>query len=51
MMLRDFLNKLDEENKLIRINKEVSNLYEISNIIYSNNENTTGSETNFFTSS
>lgn len=39
MMLRDFLNKLDKENKLIRINKEVSNVYEISNIIYSNDEN------------
>jgi len=38
MMLRDFLNKLEKNNKLIRINKEVSNEFEIANIIYSNDE-------------
>ena len=38
MMLRDFLNKLEKENKLIRINKEVSHDFEIANIIYSNDE-------------
>jgi UbiD family decarboxylase len=38
MMLRDFLNKLEKENKLIRISKEVSHDFEIANIIYSNDE-------------
>jgi UbiD family decarboxylase len=38
MILRDFLDKLENENKLIRISKEVSHNYEIANIIYSNDE-------------
>jgi len=36
--LRNFLLKLENEDKLIRIKKEVSIKYEIANIIYSNNE-------------
>ena len=39
MNLRNFLNKLEKENKLTRIKKEVSHNFEIANIIYSNNEN------------
>ena len=35
MKLRDFLFKLDQENELVRIKKEVSVNYEIANIIYS----------------
>ncbi|UCH72320.1 MAG: UbiD family decarboxylase [Thermoplasmatales archaeon] len=38
MNLRDFLTKLEKEKKLVRIKKEVSVEYEISNIIYSLNE-------------
>lgn len=38
MMLRDFLDRLEKENKLTRINKEVSHNFEIANIIYSNDE-------------
>ena len=38
MNLRNFLLKLENEDKLIRIKKEVSIKYEIANIIYSNNE-------------
>jgi UbiD family decarboxylase len=38
MILRDFLNKLEDEGKLIRIKKQVSHKYEIANIIYSHNE-------------
>ena len=39
MNLRNFLNKLEKEKKLTRIEKEVSHNFEIANIIYSNNEN------------
>jgi UbiD family decarboxylase len=38
MNLRNFLAKLEKENKLARIKKEVSTKYEIANIIYSLNE-------------
>ncbi len=38
MFLRDFLSKLEKDNELIHIKKEVSINYEISNIIYSLNE-------------
>ncbi len=38
MFLRDFLAKLEKDNELIHIKKEVSIDYEISNIIYSLNE-------------
>ncbi|MCX6667464.1 MAG: UbiD family decarboxylase [Euryarchaeota archaeon] len=38
MNLRDFLAKLEKENKLVRIKKEVSAQYEIANIIYSLDE-------------
>ena len=38
MMLRDFLTKLEKEDKLTRIKKEVSHDFEIANIIYSNDE-------------
>ena len=38
MNLRDFLTKLEKEDKLIRIKKEVSVNYEIADIIYSLNE-------------
>jgi 2,5-furandicarboxylate decarboxylase 1 len=38
MNLRNFLAKLEKENKLIRIKKEVSIKYEIANIIYSLDE-------------
>ena len=38
MLLRDFLLRLDKDNELIHIKKEVSINYEISNIIYSLNE-------------
>jgi len=38
MMLRDFLDKLEYEGKLIRIKKEVSHEYEIANIMYSLDE-------------
>ena len=38
MMLREFLNKLEKEDKLLRIKKAVSHHYEIANIIYSNDE-------------
>ncbi len=38
MFLRDFLSKLEKDNELIHIKKEVSIDYEISNIIYSLNE-------------
>lgn len=38
MNLRDFLKKLEEEKKLMRIKKEVSHKYEVANIIYSLNE-------------
>ena len=38
MKLRNFLSKLEDEGKLIRIKKEVSVNYEIANIIYSLNE-------------
>ena len=38
MYLRDFLSQLEEENKLIHIDKEVSIKNEIANIIYSLNE-------------
>jgi UbiD family decarboxylase len=35
MNLRNFLTKLEKEGKLVRIKKEVSTEFEISNIIYS----------------
>jgi len=35
MYLRDFLSKLEQENNLVRIKKEVSVKYEIANVIYS----------------
>lgn len=35
MSLRDFINKLERENKLIKINKEVSTDFEIANILAS----------------
>jgi len=35
MYLRDFLSKLEQENNLVRIKKEVSAKYEIANVIYS----------------
>jgi len=38
MNLRDFLVKLEEEKKLIRIKKEVSVKHEIANVMYSLNE-------------
>ena len=38
MLLRPFLTKLEKEGKLVRIKKEVSVKYEISNIMYSLNE-------------
>ena len=38
MNLRDFLSKLEKENKLVRIKKEVSVKYEVANIIYSLDE-------------
>lgn len=38
MELRKFLNKLENESKLIRVDKEVSNEFEIANIMYSLNE-------------
>ena len=38
MNLRDFLLKLEKENKLVRIKKEVSVTYEIANIMYSLDE-------------
>ena len=38
MYLRDFLSKLEQENNLIRIKKEVSAKYEIANVIYSLDE-------------
>jgi len=38
MMLRDFLDKLENEDKLVRIKKEVSHEYEIANIMYSLDE-------------
>ena len=38
MNLRDFLSKLEKENKLVRIKKEVSIKYEVANIIYSLDE-------------
>lgn len=38
MNLRSFLNKLEKEDKLVRIKKEVSVEYEIANIIYSLDE-------------
>ena len=38
MELRKFLNKLENESKLIRIDKEVSHKFEIANIMYSLNE-------------
>jgi len=38
MNLRSFLAKLEKEDKLVRIKKEVSTKYEIANIIYSLNE-------------
>ncbi len=38
MKLRKFLAKLEQENKLIRITKEVSLKYEMANVIYSLNE-------------
>jgi len=38
MYLRDFLSKLEKENNLVRIKKEVSAKYEIANIIYSLDE-------------
>lgn len=41
MKLRDFLNLLEKEGKLLRIKREVSTEYEIANILYSLNENPT----------
>jgi UbiD family decarboxylase len=38
MELREFLKKLENEGKLIRVDKEVSHEYEIANIMYSLNE-------------
>jgi len=38
MNLRDFLSKLEQENNLVRIKKEVSAKYEIANVIYSLDE-------------
>jgi len=38
MNLRDFLSKLENEKKLVRIKKPVSVKYEIANVIYSLNE-------------
>ena len=38
MNLRNFLAKLEKEDKLVRIKKEVSTKYEIANIIYSLDE-------------
>ena len=38
MKLREFLKKLEKEDKLIRIKKEVSTQFEIANIIYSLDE-------------
>ena len=38
MNLRNFLAKLEKENKLVRIKKEVSTKYEVANIIYSLDE-------------
>ena len=39
MYLRPFLKQLEEQQKLVRIKKEVSVEYEIANIMYSLNEN------------
>ena len=41
MNLREFLKKLEEEKKLIRIKKKVSTQYEIANILYSVDEKPT----------
>ena len=38
MNLRDFLSKLEQEDRLVRIKKEVSAKYEIANIMYSLDE-------------
>lgn len=38
MFLRDFLKKLEDEDKLVRINKAVSHEYELANVIYSLSE-------------
>lgn len=38
MFLRDFLSKLEDEGKLVRIKKPVSHEYEVANIIYSLDE-------------
>lgn len=38
MDLREFLNKLENEGKLLRVKKEVSTEYEIANIMYSLDE-------------
>ena len=38
MNLRPFLKQLEEQEKLVRIKKEVSVKYEIANIMYSLNE-------------
>jgi len=38
MYLRNFLSKLEQENNLVRIKKEVSAKYEIANVIYSLDE-------------
>jgi len=38
MNLRDFLLKLEQENNLVRIKKEISVKYEIANVIYSLDE-------------
>ncbi len=50
MKLREFMNKLDEDGKLVRVKKEVNSDYEIANILNSLGEkptifeNVTGSE-------
>ena len=41
MNLRDFLTKLENEDKLIRIKKEVSTEYELANLLYSLGEKPT----------
>jgi len=38
MNLRDFLSKLEQENNLVRVKKEISVKYEIANVIYSLDE-------------
>ncbi|UCD13553.1 MAG: UbiD family decarboxylase, partial [Thermoplasmatales archaeon] len=38
MNLRDFLSQLEQDNNLVRVKKEVSTRYEITNIMYSLNE-------------